>query len=177
MKNELIPKQIIDMLQTRMANEYMTSFHYQSMRAYFERMNLNGFADYFRQEAERELEHAHMIIQYLADKQADYIIPAIDYVPDAFSDLSELMQQYVDFEQQTTDDLYAIDDMTQQLKDHATHSWLNASRKGQDFALIPYQDEELKSAYDLQAEVMRVLGRDPQMQGIGLNAIDFGLQD
>lgn len=176
MREIAIPQKIIDMLVIRMGKEIETSLFYKDAAAFFDGFNLNGLAAYFMRESAGEETHARMIQRYLADKQAKYEQPSINYTPHGFNDFAALMTAYVEAEQQTTTDLYEIADAALKAGDWATVSWLTAPEPGAQFALIPYQKEELKGANDLKMEVLRVLGPNAQEMGIGMNAIDARMQ-
>lgn len=181
MRDVMIPPSIVDMLIARMGNETKTSLIYKDMAAFFDALNLNGFADYFNRESKGEEKHARLIKQYLADKQAEYRQPVISYAPQHYDSPMDVMDAYINAEKQTTSDLYDIADAALKSGDWATVSWLTApdiNDKGHvvEYGLIQYQKIELKDAYDLSMQVRRVIGPDGQIQGDGLNNIDEQLK-
>lgn len=78
---------------------------------------------------------------------------------------------------QTTAQLNNIYKLAMDEGDFITTTWLTAVTPFNNLPLLPEQIEEEKTAFDLQAEVYRILGENPIETGIGINDIDRRLLD
>lgn len=172
---ELLSPQIKDALIKKQVGELQNSIHYKNMRAYFEKLNLNGFAKFFEIQEKGELKHARIIENYLADRQCNYYIETLDNPIETFSSIKEIIELYPKVEMQTTQQLNNIYKIAMDEADFITTTWLTAVTPFNDLPLLPEQIEEEKTAYDLQSYVYRILGDNPIETGIGINAIDARL--
>lgn len=181
----LLSKKLTDMLNEQINHEQTNEFKYKSIQSYFEDKNLNGFAKYFREQADHEHGHREKIIQYLSDKNAHIQINISSYkhiefnsVPDilkmvngtqdvsaGYKAIPDILNLYYEVEIDTTKRLYSICKQAQDEIDYGTVSWLYSY-------LIPEQVEEEKSVLNLKAEVLDGWGDSEQLNGIHLRNID-----
>lgn len=174
---ELLSPQIKEVLIKKQVGELQNSVHYKNMRAYFEKLNLNGFAKFFKVQEKGELKHARIIENYLADRQCVYHIDTLDNPIETFGSIKEIIELYPKVEMQTTAQLNNIYKLAMDEGDFITTTWLTAVTPFNNLPLLPEQIEEEKTAFDLQAEVYRILGENPIETGIGINDIDRRLLD
>jgi len=166
----LLSKTITDMLNAQINHEQTNDFKYKNVQAYFEDRNLNGFAKYFKDQAEGEHTHREKIIEYMSDKNAKINISIDAFTSTEFQDVPTILDFYYNTEIGTTQKLYAIVKQAKAEGDEGTVQWLYSF-------LISEQVEEEKSALDLKAEILDGWGENEQLNGIHLRNIDRRLLD
>ena len=131
---------IYNALNEQIKHEFYSSNLYLSMASYFENIPLEGFAKWFRKQAEEEHEHGMKIYNYLIDRNLYVDMRAIDKPPAKFNSIEEIFEMALSHEKKVTQWIYQIYEMAVQEKDHATHVFLQW--------FITEQVEEEKNAQD-----------------------------
>jgi ferritin len=66
----MIKKPMLDKLNEQFNCELASAYVYYAMAAYFDSINLKGFANWMRIQAQEELTHVHRIYSYIIDRGA-----------------------------------------------------------------------------------------------------------
>jgi len=74
----MIKDNIRDALNAQMIREFFSSYLYLSMSAYFESINLRGFAAWTKVQAKEEMEHGMKFYGYLVDQGARVTLKPVE---------------------------------------------------------------------------------------------------
>jgi len=66
----MIKKPMLEKLNEQLNHELASAYVYYAMAAYFESINLKGFANWMKIQAQEELTHVHKIYTYIIDRGA-----------------------------------------------------------------------------------------------------------
>jgi ferritin len=89
-------------LNAHIANEYAASQQYVAIAVYYDQETLPQLAAHFYGQAVEERNHAHMIVQYLLDADADVTIPPVVEPKTTFEDPVAPARLALDQEKQVT---------------------------------------------------------------------------
>lgn len=155
MLNETIQESI----NKQISLEFGSSQAYLAMAAYFENLNLTGFAHWFRVQAQEEVVHAMKFFDYVNDRGGRVRIGAVSEPQNEYASPLDAMEQALGHERKVTASIHAIHDLAVREKDAATQSMLKW--------FIDEQVEEEKSANEIIQQI-KLVGGD----GLGLYMID-----
>jgi ferritin len=77
----MLSKTVQDAINQQIKHEFYSSFLYLSMSAYFESVNLPGFAHWMRVQSQEEHEHAMKFFDFVSDRGGSVELQAIDQPP------------------------------------------------------------------------------------------------
>ncbi len=138
-------------LNEQIKHEFYSSFLYLSIASYFENIPLDGFAKWFRKQAEEEHEHGMKIYNYLIDRNLHVDLQAIEKPPVKFESIPQIFEMALEHERKVTHWIYEIYELAIKEKDHATHVFLQW--------FITEQVEEEKNAQD-NVDQIQLIGDD-----------------
>ncbi|WP_042280758.1 ferritin [Candidatus Protochlamydia sp. R18] len=127
-------------LNEQIKHEFYSSYLYLSIASYFDNIPLDGFAKWFRKQAEEEHEHGMKFYNYIIDRNLHVDLQPIDKPPVKFNSIEEIFKLALEQERKVTHLIYQIYELAVQEKDHATHIFLQW--------FITEQVEEEKNAQD-----------------------------
>lgn len=118
-----------DTLQTAL-NEQVTaemeSFYvYLGMAAYFDSLNLSGFAHWMHMQAEEERNHAMRFYTYLYDRGARVELLPIDAPPAEWDSPLAVFQDALDHERKISAMIHDLMNLAIEAKDHPTQAFLH----------------------------------------------------
>src|SRR5208337_1712888 len=108
--------------QTR--KEFYSHYLYLSMAAYFESINLRGFAHWMRIQAKEELEHAMKFFEYIIERQGKVILEVIDAPTANWKTPKDIFEDAYNHERKVTESIYKLVELAESEKDHATAIFL-----------------------------------------------------
>lgn len=111
-------------LNEQVQKEFYSAYLYLSMEAYLTSLNLNGFANFFRVQAQEERDHAMMFFNYINHVGGRVTLGKIDAPKSDFESLEEVFRMALQHEQFVTKSIYSIVDLALEEKDHKTNSFL-----------------------------------------------------
>lgn len=122
-----IPNQINDLINEQIGHEMFNSHLYYQIESWFESKNLHGFGKFFKTQGDETGEqlHARKFIEYINDRNGTVEIPAIDKPSVSFKSVIEIMQAYLNQEEDTTQRLYNIEKNAIDIGDYTTRDFLN----------------------------------------------------
>jgi ferritin len=138
-----------DAMNKQIRDELYSSYLYLSMAAYYEALNLPGFAHWMRLQAEEENEHAMKFFDYINDRQGRVTLMAIDAPPIEFDSPLAVFKMAYEHEQKVTGLINALYQLAIEENDFASQSMLKW--------FIDEQVEEEKSALDI-VEQLEMIG-------------------
>ncbi len=144
--------------------EFESGYLYLSMSAWLEANDLPGCAHWMRKQAGEEQEHAMKLYKYVVSRGGRVTLGAIEAPRCEWKSVAEVFEQTLGHEEKVTQLIYALVDMAEELKDHATREMLGW--------FVNEQVEEEESATAILTK-FRKLGETP----ISLSMIDKELSE
>ncbi|MFC2114680.1 ferritin [Bacteroidota bacterium] len=149
----MINKKVEEALNKQINEELYSSYLYWSMSAYFESVNLAGFANWMKVQAEEEYLHARKFYDYLIKAGGRAKMDAIKGPKTEWKSVVEVFQETLDHEIFITNCINDLTSLCQEVKDHATSSFLRW--------FVDEQVEEVSTADQLLHEI-KMIGDNQQ---------------
>ena len=130
-----------DALNEQVNKELYSAYLYLSMEAYFESVNLPGFANWMRIQTQEELTHTTKIYDYVNERGGRITLKAIDGPPTQWDSPLAVFQAGYAHEQKVTGLINELVNISIELKDHASNMFLQW--------FVNEQVEEEKNADDV----------------------------
>ena len=147
MINEKMEKAFNEQINKELYSEYL----YLSMKAYFERLNLKGFVNWFNVQVQEEHAHAMGMFDYVHERGGEVELEAIEKPETKWESPLACFEQVLSHEEFVTSRINALMDVADEVKDRAALSFLNWYLKE--------QVEEEASVGDVLA-TLRLIGDD-----------------
>ena len=135
--DETIEKALNDQIK----HEAYSAYLYLSMAAYFDSINLPGFAHWMKVQRDEEQSHALKIYDYVYDRGGRVTLQALEQPPSEFGSALEAFQQALEHERKVTGLINGLHELAQKHSDYATQAFLQW--------FINEQVEEEKTASDI----------------------------
>jgi len=155
----MISDKIQEAFNKQINAELYSSYLYLSMAAYFESLNLPGFANWMRCQAQEELIHAMKFYTFIHDRNGTVTLTAIDGPPVQWDSPLAAFKDANLHEQKVTSMINALVDLAIQERDHASNTFLQW--------FVTEQVEE-ESSSDQVVQKLKLAGSE----GSGLFMID-----
>ncbi|MFH0960148.1 MAG: ferritin [Pseudomonadota bacterium] len=104
--------------------EIYSSYLYLSMAAYFNSVNLPGFANWMKCQAQEELVHAMKFFDFVNERRGDVTLKAIDGPPTTWDSPAHAFEEAYKHEQKVTSLINGLVDLAMAERDHASSSFL-----------------------------------------------------
>jgi ferritin len=104
--------------------EYYSAYLYLSMAAYFESMNLGGFANWMRVQTQEELAHGTIIFNYINQRGGRVTLTAIGAPKTEWESPRAVFEDAYAHEQKVTGLINRLVDLAIKESDHATNAFL-----------------------------------------------------
>lgn len=121
MINEKMEKAFNDQINKEFYSEYL----YLSMKAYFERLNLKGFVNWFDVQVQEEHAHAMGMFDYVHERGGEVELEAIEKPETKWESPLACFEQVLSHEEFVTSRINALMDVADEVKDRAALSFLN----------------------------------------------------
>jgi ferritin len=138
---EMISDKLQEALNGQVNAELYSAYLYLSMEAYFESVNLPGFATWMRVQTQEELVHATKIYDYVHERGGRIAVKPIDGPPTEWKSPLAVFEAGYNHEQKVTGLINELVNLAIQEKDHAANTFLQW--------FVNEQVEEEKSADDV----------------------------
>jgi len=159
----MLSKKMEKALNEQINAEMYSGYLYLSMSAYFEEINLPGFANWTKVQAQEEMTHAMKIYNYVVDRSGRVNLMPIDGPETEWKDTIEVMEQVKSHEEKVTGLINNLVNLAREEKDHATDNMLQW--------FVAEQVEEEANADEILQQVKYIDGR-----GHGMLMIDRELR-
>lgn len=143
----MVAPEFISKLNAQVANEFAAEQQYIAIAIYFDNETLPQLAAVFYQQAIEERNHAMMMLQYLMDRGAEVIVPAVELPKNGFTDIVEPVALALAQEERVAEQITAL---------------TRAARENHDFTseeftlwFLKEQVEEISKMNDLLKVVQR----------------------
>jgi len=120
----MIKKKIQDAFNSQINEELFSSYLYLSMSAYFESMNLKGFASWMRVQAQEELVHAIKFFGFIADRSGQVLLSGLKAPETRWTSPLAAFEAAYKHEQHITGRINELVGLAMKESDHASHTFL-----------------------------------------------------
>ena len=155
----MVNKKIEGALNQQLNAELYSSYLYLSMSAYFQSINLPGFANWMRVQAQEELVHAMKFYDFINDRGGRVALQPVEGPPTEWSSPLDAFENAYRHEQKVTGLINDLVNLAVKERDHATNIFLQW--------FVTEQVEEEASA-DEVVQKLKLMGDD----GGGLFMLD-----
>ena len=146
-------EKVHELINQQINKEFYSAYLYLDFSNYFEDAGLDGFANWYRIQAQEERDHAMLFYQYLQNENQKVTLEAIDKPDKVFSCPMDVLKAGLEHEEYVTsliNDIYAE---AYNAKDFRTMQFLDW--------FVKEQGEEETNANDLISK-MEIFGSDPK---------------
>ncbi len=119
-----LSKKLQDAINEQIQAELYSAYLYLSMSAYFESVNLPGFAHWMRVQTQEEMEHAMKFYHYVNERGGRVELHAIQQPPVAFDSVLDVAEKTYAHEQHVTSLINNLYELALAENDHATAIFL-----------------------------------------------------
>lgn len=151
----MIDKKMEEAINAQVNAELYSAYLYLSMAAYFQSVNLPGFASWMRVQFQEEQFHAMKFFDYLIERGGRAELLAIAAPPKDFASAVEVFEDTLGHEREVTARIHKLADLAISLNDHATTSMLQW--------FINEQVEEEATAEQVLLELKMIEGNSSAM--------------
>lgn len=144
----MISKTMEQALNKQINRELYSAYLYLSMSAYFETVNMKGFAKWMRVQAKEEQSHAMKIYDYLLARGGRPNLLDIEAPKAKWASAGKVFEEVYAHEQKVTGMIHGLVDLAIKEKDHASFEMLQW--------FVKEQVEEEENASSILARVMCV---------------------
>lgn len=120
-----IGKTMQDALNGQINAELQSAYIYLSMCAYFQSIDLPGFASWMRHQAQEEVDHGMRIFDFVVDRGGRVTLTPLEQPPTEWKSPLEAFDAAYKHEQHVTQLIYRLVDQAAAEEDHATRQMLN----------------------------------------------------
>ena len=158
----MIKEKMQNALNEQTNAELYSSYLYLSMSAYFQSVDLSGFANWMRVQAQEELMHAMKLYDYVNERGGRVILSKIEGPPTEWDSPTAAFEHVYKHEQKVTGLINGLVNLAIEEKDHATNNFLQW--------FVTEQVEEEASANEV-LQKLKLVGEE----GSGLLMLDSEL--
>ncbi len=120
----MLSENLLKNLNDQVNFEFYSSYIYLAMSAYAESVDLSGFANFFRVQAQEELLHAMKLYDYIFQKNGVVELEKIAKPEYTYESIIDVFETGYAHEQLVTSRIYKLVDIASDEKEHATISLL-----------------------------------------------------
>lgn len=149
----MLNEKVADLLNDQINKEFYSAYLYLDMSNYYTENGLDGFANWYKVQAQEERDHAMLFMEYMHNNGEKVTLGQINTPDVKFDDFSTPLKESLKHEQFVTASINNIYDAAYQIKDYRTMQFLDW--------FIKEQGEEEKNAEDLITKY-KLFGSDPK---------------
>ena len=120
----MLKKSLLDKMNDQIQHEFHAAYLYLSMSAYFESINLPGFANWMRMQWQEEIGHSMRFLDHINERGGRVQLQAIEKPPAEFESPLDAFAQALAHEQKVTGQINEIYALAVQENDYASLSTL-----------------------------------------------------
>ena len=147
----MLNEKVASLLNEQIIKEFYSAYLYLEFSAYFEDEGLDGFANWYKVQAQEERDHAMLMFQYLQNNSHRPVLEGIARPTAAPNGRLEVLKAGLAHEQYVTNLIHTIYDAAYEVKDFRTMQFLDW--------FVKEQGEEEKTAEDM-IKKMELYGDD-----------------
>jgi len=146
-------KTVHELLNQQINKEFYSAYLYLDFSNYFKAKGLDGFANWYKIQAQEERDHAMLFYQYLQNESQAVTLEAIAKPDKVFTCDMDVLKAGLAHEEYVTSLIHDIYDAAYQVKDFRTMQFLDW--------FVKEQGEEETNANDMITK-MELFGNDPK---------------
>ena len=147
----MIHENVAALLNNQINKEFFSAYLYLHFSNYYAAEGLDGFANWYKIQAQEERDHALLFVQYMQNNDLPVTYEAIDRPDEVLNDHSDALKAGLKHEQYVTDLIHTIYAAAKENNDFRTMQFLDW--------FVMEQGEEEKTANDLIRK-MELFGGD-----------------
>lgn len=120
----MLSTKLVDILNKQINYEFYSEHVYLAMAAYCAELDLDGFANFFRVQAEEEKFHAMKIFNYVIEMDERVRIASSPQPQNDYESILEVFKSALKQEKTNTKNIYEITDIAMEERHHATISFM-----------------------------------------------------
>lgn len=159
----MLDKKVIELLNSQINKEFFSAYLYLDFANFFESKGLEGFANWYKVQAQEERDHAMLFYQYLQNNNQRVDFQAIAKPDVEMESLMDPLKAALAHEEYVTDSIHTIYTAAQEVHDYRTLQFLDW--------FVKEQGEEETNANNLITK-MELFGSDAK----GLYMLDNELK-
>lgn len=117
-------KELHQAILDQISFEFYSSHVYLAMSAYCHKLDLDGFANFYKIQAEEERFHAMKFFNFLIEMDQDVIIDTFEQPSNSYIDIVDIFEHSLSHEKIVTSKIYNLMDIAIKDNEHATRSFL-----------------------------------------------------
>ena len=137
----MLNEKVAELMNDQINKEFYSSYLYLDMSNYYVDKNLDGFANWFKIQAQEERDHAILFMEYLQANSCKVTLEAVAKPDKRFEEPADPLKAALEHEQYVTSLINNIYDAAYQCKDFRSMQFLDW--------FVKEQGEEEKNADDL----------------------------
>ncbi len=149
----MISEKVAKLLNEQINKEFYSAYLYLDFSNFYVDQGLNGFANWYKVQAQEERDHAMLFMQYMQNNDLKVTLEAIEKPDKVFTENKEPLAAALEHERYVTSLINTIYDAAYQEKDFRTMQFLDW--------FVKEQGEEETNATDL-IKKMDLFGADPK---------------
>ena len=147
----MLNEKVSELLNSQINKEFYSAYLYLDFSIYYEEEGLDGFANWYRIQAQEERDHAMLMMQYMQNNGEKVTLEAIAKPDKILNDKLEVLKMALAHEQYVTASINAIYEAAYNVRDFRTMQFLDW--------FVKEQGEEEMNAEDM-IKKMRLYGDD-----------------
>lgn len=144
-------KKVAQLINTQVNKEFYSAYLYLDFSIFYEEQGLDGFANWYKIQAQEERDHALLMLRYLQNNNETVTLEAVDKPDRVLRDKKDPLVEGLAHEKLVTGLIHTIYDAAYEVKDFRTMQFLDW--------FVKEQGEEEKTAEDL-IKKMELFGDD-----------------
>ncbi|WP_035292955.1 ferritin [Clostridium sp. KNHs214] len=120
----MISQRLFDELNKQVNYEFYSEYLYLAMAAYCESLDLEGFGNFFKVQAEEERFHAMKLFNYINEMDGRVTLDAIEKPCNEYESALNVFEKALEHEKFVTSRIYHLSDIATEEREHATISFL-----------------------------------------------------
>lgn len=149
----MLDTKVAQLLNTQINKEFYSAYLYLDFSVYYAEQGLDGFANWYKVQAQEERDHAMLFMQYLQNNGCKVTLDAIDKPDKTFTSYADPLRAGYEHEQYVTNLIHTIYDAANAVKDFRTMQFLDW--------FVKEQGEEETNAEGL-IKKFELFGSDPR---------------
>ena len=147
----MLDKKVTELLNDQVNKEFYSAYLYLDFSIFYEDAGLDGFANWYKIQAQEERDHAMLMMQYLQNNGEKVTLEAIAKPDKVLDDKLHVLELGLEHEQYVTSLIHAIYDAAYSVRDFRTMQFLDW--------FVKEQGDEEKNAEDM-IKKMKLFGDD-----------------
>lgn len=121
----MVSQKLIKALNDQFNYELLSAHYYLGMASYCSEQDLDGFANFFIEQAAEERFHAMKFYDYITEVDGRILVTEISSPQNNFKSMVDVFKVALEHEQSVTKRIYNLMDIANEEREHATKNFLN----------------------------------------------------